>query len=144
MFGCSGSGFVSVRRTFKVALPMHFFFFSFLQCVVIGLQSTGEASTDAALRTRGQGSSLSAGGGGGADEEKGGAAETTSTDYISAPQQTVIRVIERCFALPPRPRAMREKEKENQKVSFGAGVFFFELVWCSLVCGLWFGVLIAW
>lgn len=100
-----------------------------LQCVVIGLQSTGEASTDAALRTRGHGSSLAAGGGGGADEEKGGAAETTSTDYISAPQQTVIRVIERCFALPPRPRAMREKDKENQKVGFGVECFGLIFVW---------------
>ena len=93
---------------------------------MIGLQSTGEASTDAALRTRGHGAG--GGGGGGADDEKGSAAETTSTDYISAPQQTMIRVIERCFALPPRPRAMREQEKKEQKVGW-------RLVWVLVL--LW-------
>lgn len=66
---------------------------------------------DAAMKSRGGGGG-SAGGSG--DGESGGGAETTSTDYISAPQQTLMRVIERCFPLPPRPRAMREKDKKEK------------------------------
>ncbi|CAN0410209.1 unnamed protein product, partial [Discosporangium mesarthrocarpum] len=61
------------------------------QCVVIGLQGTGEASTGAALRQDARGD-----GGGG-----------TASDFISAPHQTVKRVIKRCFPLPPRPRDVR-------------------------------------
>lgn len=66
---------------------------------------------DAALKARGQGA------GGAGDDDKGGgaAAETTSTDYISAPQLTLVRVIKRCFPLPPRPRALREQERENER-----------------------------
>ena len=89
---------------------------------MIGLQSTGEASIDAALKSRGQGTG---GGGGNVDDDKTGggggaataaaAAETTSTDYISAPQQTLLRVIKRCFPLPPRPRALREQEREQER-----------------------------
>lgn len=85
------------------------------QCVVIGLQSTGEASTEAVLKTRGQGGSSSAAAAAGDDKGGNNNAETTSTDYISAPQQTLLRVIERCFPLPPRPRAMREKERKEEK-----------------------------
>lgn len=77
---------------------------------MIGLQSTGEASTDAVMRSRCGGNGT---GGDNDDKPGGGAAETTSTDYISAPQQTLLRVIERCFPLPPRPRAMREQDRKD-------------------------------
>lgn len=72
--------------------------------MVIGLQSTGESSTDAALKLKAAAAAAA-----GADE----GAETTSTDYISAPQQTLQRVIDRCFALPPLPRAMRKESAEE-------------------------------
>lgn len=71
---------------------------------------------DAAMRSRG------GGGGGGVDGDAGATVtETTSTDYISAPQQTLMRVIERCFPLPPRPRAMREQDKKDKVFGGGSG-----------------------
>ncbi|CAB1115009.1 unnamed protein product [Ectocarpus sp. CCAP 1310/34] len=87
-------------------------------------KSTGEASTEAAMKSRGGGGGGGGGAGAGEGEDVGGggasaaaaaatAAETTSTDYISAPRQTLMRVIERCFPLPPRPRAMKMQDKED-------------------------------
>lgn len=101
-----------------------------MQCVVIGLQSTGEASTDAVLKLRGTGGGGGVSSGGGDDDKSG---ETTSTDYISAPQQTLLRVIERCFPLPPRPRAVREQDRkddqEEQAVSLSCVQGPWSVVW---------------
>lgn len=77
-----------------------------IQCVVIGLQSTGESSIDAALKGA-KHKRLAAADDGGDGE--------TRTDYISAPQQTLNRVIEKCFPLPPMPRAIRDQDRQDRQ-----------------------------
>lgn len=54
--------------------------------------------------------------------------ETTRTDYISAPQETLRRVIEKCFPLPPLPRAMRDLDKRETEAANGKSKVTFSFV----------------
>lgn len=83
---CAAMKVPSVVRAAKLAL-------SEKKCIIIGMQSTGEASTKQALEDI-DGDDLD--------------------DFISAPAVILERLIEKTYALPPKPLALKLEEREER------------------------------
>ena len=83
---CAAMKVPSVVRAAKSALADN-------KCIIIGMQSTGEASTKQAL------------------EDVDG---DDLDDFISAPAVILERLIEKTYALPPKPLALKLEEREER------------------------------
>ena len=83
---CAAMKVPSVVRATKAALAEN-------KCAIIGIQSTGEASTKQAL------------------EEVDG---DDLDDFISAPTVILERLIEKTYSLPPKPLALKQEEREER------------------------------
>ena len=86
------------------------------KCVVIGLQTTGESGTAQGMRGREPGgtfSTLASTTGKSAGE---GDKQQDGLEFVSAPAETLMRVIYNLFPLPPKTKSMIEAEWEQERV----------------------------
>ena len=79
------------------------------KCVVIGLQSTGEASTKQVIEDK---ESKDGGSSSGGDKEL--------DDFISAPAIVLERLIIKTFPMLPKPRSLRQRERQEEQLELAA------------------------